>query len=73
MEIDRDLVKIHHDLLFKNNVGGKLKVHKKMSDSVVLIKLFPGIKELTLSSILKTPNLEGVVLETYGSCLMKNK
>ena len=58
---------IHHDLLFKNNIGGKLKVHKKMSDSVVLIKLFPGIKELTLSSILQIPNLEGVVLETYGS------
>lgn len=45
----------------------KLIVHKKLEDQVVIIKMFPGINETILSSILNIPNLKGVVLETYGS------
>jgi L-asparaginase len=45
----------------------KLIVHKKLEDQVVIIKMFPGINEVILSSILNIPNLKGVVLETYGS------
>lgn len=43
------------------------KVHKKMDNNVVVIKIFPGINDRVLSSILNTPGLKGVVLETYGS------
>lgn len=60
-------LQIQYDLLVKNNPLKKLKVHRVMSESIVLIKLFPGIQELTLASILQTPGLEGVVLETFGS------
>ena len=45
----------------------KLLVHKKLDDNVVIIKLFPGINEAVLSSIVETPNLRAIVLETYGS------
>lgn len=45
----------------------KLKVHKKMNTNVVILKLFPGISESVVTSILNTPGLEGVVLETFGS------
>ena len=45
----------------------KLLVHKKLDDNVVIIKLFPGINEAVLSSIIETPNLRAIVLETYGS------
>ncbi len=45
----------------------KLIVHKEMDDNVVIIKMFPGINELVLNSIISIPNLKGIVLETYGS------
>lgn len=45
----------------------KLIVHKKLDDNVVIVKLFPGISEAVLSSIINTPNLKAIVLETYGS------
>ena len=45
----------------------KLIVHKELEDQVVIIKMFPGINETILSSILNIANLRGVILETYGS------
>jgi len=45
----------------------KFIVHKELDASVVVIKMFPGINESVLSSILSIPNLKGVILETYGS------
>lgn len=38
-----------------------------MDTGVVVIKLFPGISETVLSSILGIAHLKAVVLETYGS------
>ncbi len=49
----------------ENNKG--LIVRKKIEDNVVILKLFPGIKEQVVKSILNIPNLNGVILETYGS------
>jgi L-asparaginase len=45
----------------------KLMVHKNLNDNVVIVKMFPGMNELVLSSVLAIPNLKGIVLETYGS------
>lgn len=45
----------------------KLVVHKELEDQVVIIKMFPGLNERTLSAILNIPNLKGAILETYGS------
>lgn len=42
-------------------------VHREMSTEVAIVKMFPGISEAVLSSILSIPNLKGVVLETYGA------
>ncbi|HLN94894.1 MAG TPA: type I asparaginase [Flavobacterium sp.] len=45
----------------------KPMVHRDMSSEVAIVKMFPGISEAVLSSILSIPNLKGVVLETYGA------
>jgi L-asparaginase len=45
----------------------KFIVHKELDDNVVIVKMFPGINELLLSSIVAIPNLKGIILETYGS------
>ncbi len=44
-----------------------LRTHLLMDTNIVVLKLFPGITEQTVSSILHIPGLKGVVLETFGS------
>lgn len=43
----------------------RLRVHTDCN--VAVLKLFPGITEEVVHSVLTTPHLRGVVLETYGS------
>ncbi|MCG1035384.1 asparaginase [Polaribacter sargassicola] len=56
-----------HLLLKIKNKKDKLIVRKQLDDNVVVLKLFPGISIKVIEHILNTPNLKGVVLETYGS------
>lgn len=55
----------------KNNIlkpnFKKLKVHNKMDNQVGILKLFPGISTEFVKSILQTPGLKALVLETFGS------
>ena len=41
----------------------KAYIHKEMDHNVVIVKMFPGINEVVLSSIIAIPNLKGIVLE----------
>lgn len=59
-------LKINTESLLPESEGG-FRVNRDMDDNVVIIKMFPGINELVLSSILNISGLKGVVLETYGS------
>lgn len=45
----------------------KLKTHTKFDDNIAILKIFPGINENVVDSILNTKNLRAVVMETYGS------
>ncbi|GAA3929472.1 asparaginase [Hymenobacter algoricola] len=47
--------------------GGPLRVHQRLDDRVVLLKLFPGITERVVRAMLEIADLRGCVLETYGS------
>jgi L-asparaginase len=58
---------VSEEALFKPNIRKKLVVHKTFNTNIALIKLFPGISEPILKSILNTPDLKGVILETYGA------
>ncbi|WP_250435397.1 asparaginase [Hanstruepera flava] len=60
-------IKLNSEALFSPNTRKKLVVHKAFDTNIALIKLFPGISGAILESLLKTPNLKGVVLETYGA------
>ena len=44
-----------------------LQPHYLMDSNIVILKIFPGINPQTVNAILNTPNLKGVVLETFGS------
>ncbi len=60
-------LKVFKEYLLKPNTRKKLKVHKSFGTNIALIKLFPGISESILERILSTPNLEGIIIETYGA------
>lgn len=60
-------LKVNHEHLFKPNLKKSLIVHKHLDNNIALIKLFPGISEKLLKSIFSTPNLKGIILETYGA------
>jgi len=60
-------LKVNRELLLKNKGAKKLKVNSSFDDNVAILKLFPGISKSVLASVLSTPNLKGIILETYGS------
>lgn len=44
-----------------------LKPHFSIGTEVAILKLFPGISQITVDAILHIPGIRGVVLETYGA------
>ncbi|HEX9600862.1 MAG TPA: asparaginase [Mariniflexile sp.] len=60
-------LKVNHDYLLKPDLKKTLIVHKNLDTNIALIKLFPGVSETFLKTVLATPNLKAVVLETYGA------
>ncbi|MES2747235.1 MAG: asparaginase [Bacteroidota bacterium] len=58
---------VNQNALWAKKTIKKFLVHKQMEDNVVIVKIFPGLNEVVLSSIMAIPNLKGIVLETYGS------
>ena len=61
-------LKFNQSLIYrKSNKEQSLVIRKKLVDDVVILKLFPGITNMVIESILNTSNLKGVVLETYGA------
>ncbi len=44
-----------------------LKINKELDNSVIILKLFPGIAEVVVKNALNITGLKGVILETYGA------
>ena len=47
--------------------SGPLRLHTQFDSNLALLKLFPGISEQVVASVLDTPGLKAVVMETYGA------
>lgn len=60
-------IKYSPEFIFHPENKGILKVNTNFDDNVVILKIFPGINQKVLNSVLNTPGLKGVVLETFGS------
>jgi len=60
-------LKLNSHLFLPIKKDAKLIVHKNLDNHVAIIKMFPGMSEIVLSSILSIKDLRGIVLETYGS------
>lgn len=60
-------LKVNYEYVMKVNRRKKLIAHKNMDTNVAILKLFPGFNESVLQSVLQTPNLKALVIETYGA------
>lgn len=61
-------VKIEFNLAAIRAINGKAwLMRKNFCRDIALIKIFPGISETVVRSVLEIPGLRGVVLETFGS------
>ena len=45
----------------------ELRIATRLSDGIGVVKLFPGLDERILRTVLRTEGLRAVVLETFGS------
>ena len=59
-------IKYHRNYIMKPKFK-KLKVNKTFDNNIALLKLFPGISAAFVRSVLFTPGLKGLVLETFGT------
>lgn len=64
---------INEKALLRPNRRKKFRVHKKFEPNILLIKMFPGINSETISHLFATPNMKGLILETYGSGNVTNE
>ena len=60
-------LKFNKQLIYKPKERKRLKVRKELNNNVVILKIFPGITQTVVESILSSKGLKGVILETYGS------
>ncbi|RMA66274.1 asparaginase [Ulvibacter antarcticus] len=64
---------VNDNALLAVNRRKKLKVHKRMESNILLVKMFPGIDETTITYLFEYPEIKGLVLETYGSGNITNE
>ncbi|MFN5182162.1 MAG: asparaginase [Bacteroidota bacterium] len=61
-------VEINYNLSAINKLPQKkLKVHLGLENDVAVLKIFPGISKKITESVLLTPGIKAVVLETFGA------
>lgn len=60
-------LKFFKDTISKPVELKKLTIRKQLESNIVILKIFPGITESVVKSILNIEGLKGVVLETFGS------
>ncbi len=58
---------VNHAALLKPKPEKELIVHLKLEDNILLVKMFPGITEKTITHFFSLEGIKGVILETYGS------
>ena len=60
-------LKYHQEAILHPKQGSDLILYKNLNKNLALLKIFPGISPIFVQSIFNTPELEAVILETFGS------
>ncbi|MBO5659848.1 MAG: type I asparaginase [Bacteroidaceae bacterium] len=57
----------HEERILKPDFEKPLKPHFILDNRLIILSLFPGIREDHVQQIMSTPNVRSIVLRTYGS------
>ena len=60
-------IRYEHNLLYRPPRGALFKPHFLMDNHVIVLTIFPGLREEYVHAVARMPGLKGVVLKTYGS------
>ena len=60
-------IKYNYPYIRYTTLSGNFTTSPRMDNNVSLLKIFPGIHEKAVRAILETPEVRGIILETYGS------
>ncbi|NLR90183.1 MULTISPECIES: asparaginase [Flammeovirga] len=60
-------IEYKRDMFWKDPINGPVRSMKEINANVMLLKIFPGMHKEMIAHMLKQPQLQGVILESYGS------
>ena len=60
-------LRYHKENILKKSQNTSLKIHTSLDTNIAILKIFPGITESVVGSILSTAGLKAVILETFGA------
>lgn len=60
-------IRYQRGLILKPEPHTRVKFHYEMKNRIVILKLFPGMEQSIVETILGLESVEAVILETYGS------
>ena len=60
-------IKYNKSLIRYPAIDTELKVHTRLDTNVAAIRIFPGIMHQVMDSVIETPGLRALILETFGS------
>ena len=60
-------IHFRHDLLFRAPEGMEFRANTTLDDRVAVMKLFPGLSDQYVEAICNLPDLQCLVMETFGS------
>ncbi len=59
-------IRFNHSAISKM-LPGKLKLHTSLSNNIAVLKIYPGMPYSFINSVLSSPGLKAVVMETFGT------
>ncbi len=60
-------IQYNYDALLKEEPKGDVIVHDNIDTSVMVVDLFPGMKEEVVRYLLAAPGVKGIVMRTFGA------
>ncbi len=57
----------YNEAVIHKTTGQEFRIFTRLDNNIAVLKLFPGISQKVISSVLSIGGLKGIVLETYGS------
>ncbi len=60
-------LRYYPERILRNPESANLQVHTRLNMNIAILKIFPGITENVVQSLLSSPGLKAVILETFGA------